>query len=239
MAPIGADSTVGALVAEQPARAKVFEEIGIDYCCGGNVPLEAACARRGLYLESVLQKLESGDAHAPHPEADWRNAPVAELTAHIVRTHHAYLRGALPRISQLADKVSAAHGVNDARLLRVGDLFETLRVELETHMLKEERILFPMCEELDGADELPEQHCGSVINPIRVMMAEHDEAGHVLGEMRRLTDDYSPPQTACNTYRALLQALMELEMDMHRHVHLENSILFPRAAALEEALAGR
>lgn len=230
------DKTVGQLVAEQPARSRVFEKLGIDYCCGGKKPLAEACATRGLETDAVVRDLTACDAAAPGPEEDWTKAPLTELANHVVRAHHDYLREALPRLTMLTGKVANAHGANDPRLIELRDVFAGFREELEEHMAKEEMILFPLIRKMDSADTRPKFHCGSVQNPIRVMLAEHDDAGQDLEKMRRLTDGFSAPATACNTYRAMLQALEEIEADMHQHVHLENNIMFPRAEALEAAL---
>src|SRR5581483_9505995 len=231
------DRTVGQLVAEQPARSRIFERLGIDYCCGGGRSLADACAAKRLDAQAVLRDLEACDAAAPAPETDWTQATLTELCDHIEQTHHAYLRQALPRLSALTEKVARAHGAKDPRLLDLHATFGGLRAELEAHMAKEEFILFPLCRQLEGATARPRFHCGSVQNPIRVMVAEHADAGEALEEMRALTDDFTPPVGACNTYRAMLQALEELEADLHQHVHKENNLLFPRAAEAEAALA--
>ncbi len=230
------EATVGQLVAEQPARSRVFERLGIDYCCGGKRPLSAACAAKELELEAVKRELESIDRVTPAPQTDWTEATLTELADHIQQTHHDYLREALPRLTHLTQKVASAHGDKDPRLVDLAEVFAEFRLELEAHMAKEELVLFPLCRTLDGATERPVFHCGSVHNPIRVMVLEHDDAGAALERMRSLTDGYTPPAHACNTYRAMLQALEELEADMHQHVHKENNILFPRAAAAEAGL---
>ncbi|HLV82123.1 MAG TPA: hemerythrin domain-containing protein, partial [Chthonomonadaceae bacterium] len=148
----------------------------------------------------------------------------------------AYLREALPRLSVLTEKVAGAHGASDPRLKELAGVFAALRAELEMHTLKEEKVLFPLCRQLDTAGERPAFHCGTVQNPIRVMIAEHEDAGEALAEIRRLTGDFTAPATACNTYRAMLQALEALESDLHLHIHKENNILFPRAVAAEACL---
>jgi len=235
---ISADRAVGQLVAEQPARSQVFEQFGIDYCCGGKKTLLQACDIRGLDVANVALALEALDRIAPMPETDWTSSTLAALTEHIVSNHHGYLRIALPRLTMLIDKVVNAHGAKDDRLAELQGVFRSFRQEMELHMAKEEDILFPMLQrmELGGNDTLPAKLlCRSIINPIRVMLAEHDDAGAALTSMRDLTEGFSVPEGACNTYRAMLAALAELECDLHQHVHLENNVLFPRAIAEDSA----
>lgn len=227
------ETTVGQLVAERPGRSRTFERLGIDYCCGGKKSLARACSESKLDPENVVQEL-AAEEQIPLDERDWLTAPISDLCDHIQSTHHAYLKRELPRLADLAYKVANAHGGSDPRLGELVDVLGAFRLDLQSHMGKEEMVLFPLIRQLDGAIEAPRSHCGSVNNPIRVMMLEHGDAGTALEQMRRLTDGFTPPATACNTYRALLDGLHELELDMHLHVHKENSILFPRAIEAEE-----
>lgn len=237
MSTLSIEKTVGQLVAEKPSRSRVFERWGVDYCCGGKQPLRTACANRGLDLDEIVRELEAEEARAETaPQADWNTASLSELADHIVSTHHAYLQEALPRLSFLIGKVSNAHGNKQPELYEIGEVFTHLRAELEQHTMKEERVLFPFIKQLETAQQRPSHHCGSVNNPIYVMEREHAAAGEALERMRALTQDYTPPAGACNTYRAMLDALAELEADMHQHVHKENNILFPRAAQREAQL---
>jgi regulator of cell morphogenesis and NO signaling len=230
-------TTVGQLVVERPARARVFEKFGIDYCCGGKKPLLSVCQEKGLNADDVLGALNVADGAGPSgTEQDWGRATLMELADHIVATHHAYLKAELPRLDHLTERVTRVHGAKHPELEKVRGTFLALKAELEQHMMKEEMILFPLCRQLEAADGPVESHCGSVANPIRVMMLEHDDAGAALATMRTLTGDYVPPEDACNTYRAMLSGLAELEADMHQHVHKENNILFPRAVEREQAL---
>jgi regulator of cell morphogenesis and NO signaling len=158
-----------------------------------------------------------------------------ELAEHIEETHHAYLREELPRLDFMTEKVSRVHGDKEPRLLRVREAFVALKAELEPHMMKEERVLFPIIRELEASASRPEFHCGSVANPIRQMEHEHDQAGDALAIIREATDDFVPPEWACNTYRAMLDSLEKLEADMHQHVHKENNVLFPKAIEMEAA----
>jgi regulator of cell morphogenesis and NO signaling len=227
-------SPVGSWVAEKPQRSRVFEALKIDYCCGGKVSLEEACRKRRLDPEEVVRMIRDSDADAgPSPMADADAMTLSELADHIEQTHHAFLRDELPRLDFMTDKVARVHGDHDPRLHRVRAAFVDLRRELEPHMMKEERILFPMVRQLEASGSGPEPHGGTVANPIRQMEHEHDQAGEALAILREATDDFVPPEWACNTYRAMLDALQRLEGDMHIHVHKENNVLFPKAIELE------
>ena len=225
--------TVGSIVARQPALSRVFEQAGIDYCCGGKMPLNQACRKQGIDPEHFVAKLEQATAAADVAGVDAAAMTLTALADHIEGTHHAYLKTELPRLGALTTKVAAVHGEHDVRLAQVRDTFAGLAAEMAQHMLKEERILFPMIRQLEASQAMPAFHCGSVANPIGQMELEHDQAGAALAQLRELTDGFNPPGWACNTYRAMLDALANLEHDLHQHVHKENNILFPRAVALE------
>lgn len=240
MKPVSLDTPVGRLVAERPGRARVFEQFGIDYCCGGKKPLGKACASLGLDPTVVLRELASADDTGPREgETDWTTATLTDLADHIEAVHHGYLREALPRLTALVEKVANVHGGTHPELPELRRVFRGFRAELEAHMIKEERVLFPMCRDLEAATVPPQWHCGTIRNPIRVLEHEHDDAGSALATMRALTHGFAPPPDACNTFRAMLHGLAELESDMHCHVHEENNILFPRASASEDERAER
>lgn len=229
-----AERTVGQLVVEEPGRARVFEKFGIDYCCGGKIPLAQACARAGADLDTVLEALDKSQADAlPESEKDWSQESMTSLVDHIVATHHAYLREEFPRLTKMTEKVAHVHGERHSELPQVRDVFAALRHELELHMQKEEQILFPMIKQIDSGVASAGSHCGGIANPIRMMEQEHDSAGDALGTLRALTGGFAPPVDACNTYRVMLHALAKLEADLHQHIHKENNILFPKALAAE------
>jgi regulator of cell morphogenesis and NO signaling len=231
---VTATETVGEIVAANPSSARLFEKYGIDYCCGGNRPLAEACSEKGLSVEEFSRELTAADA--PATERDWRGAPLAELIDHIVGKHHNYLRNEMPEISNKIDKVLAAHGERHGdTLTALCGVFRGLKAELSDHMMKEERILFPMIRNMEVTARLT-MPAGAIQHPIRVMEHEHASAGQALAEMRRLTKDFSPPDAACNTFRVLYRQIEELESDLHIHIHLENNILFPRAAELERTI---
>jgi regulator of cell morphogenesis and NO signaling len=231
------ETPVGQWVVERPSRARLFERLGIDYCCGGAKPLDRACREKGLDVAAVLRELQAAEAADVGPdEFDAAGATMTALVDHIVATHHDYLHREMPRLAILSDQVAAAHAARHPELTELRAVFDSLREELMFHMLKEEKVLFPVIKRLEAAAEMPELPCGSVANPIRVMEHEHDDAGAALARLRALTDGYTPPADACPTYRALLAGLAGLEADLHRHIHEENNILFPCARAAEEAL---
>ena len=236
MTMLDAQTTVGDWVRQHPSRSRVFEQLKIDYCCGGKLPLREACAKRGLDVQIVLEQLHHADAQEAQRDAEIVDADamtLTELADHIIETHHAYLRAELPRLDQMTKKVAAVHGDNEPRLEQLRAAFIALRDEVSEHILKEERILFPIIRQLEAGEQAA-FHCGSVANPIRQMEAEHDNAGEAMSVMSDASDGYEPPEWACNTYRAMLQGLAQLERDMHQHVHKENNVLFPKAIELEQ-----
>ncbi len=234
MQTIDTEATVGQIVRENPSRARVFENHKIDYCCGGKIPLADACRRRDVDPQVIVQQLRQCDA-ARHEEntVDANAMTLTELADHIEQTHHAYLRKELPRLDVMTVKVARVHGDKEPRLRQVREAFVALKAELEPHMMKEERILFPMVRQLEASLAQSEFHCGSVANPIHQMEHEHDQAGEALAILREATDDFVPPEWACNTYRAMLDALAQLEADLHQHIHKENNVLFPKTLDLE------
>jgi regulator of cell morphogenesis and NO signaling len=237
MNTIQAEETVGAIVARRPALSRVFETAGIDYCCGGKKMLANACREKGLDVKSMIATLEQNELDGEESFVDAASMSLPELADHIEQTHHAYLRSELPRLMKLTQKVASVHGDNDRRLQSVHETLLTFASELSSHMMKEEMILFPFIRRLEASDSPVEFHCGSIANPIRQMEHEHHDAGDALAKLRELTDDYTPPEWACNTYRAMLDALAHLERDMHQHVHKEDNVLFPRALAREAELS--
>jgi len=216
MTTLNADLTVGRIAAETPASIRVFEKYGIDFCCGGGIGFGEACTARGLEPGMVLAEIERAAETPAQDPTDWRKAPVDALIDHIIETHHVYLKTELPRLGAMLEKVVAAHG---AAVPAIAEVFEPMKAELEAHLMKEEMILFPLIRSgRPGA-----------MGPIRVMLAEHDSAGEALERLRAMTGGYRAPSEACNTWRGLYAGLEELERDLHRHIHLENNILFPRA----------
>jgi regulator of cell morphogenesis and NO signaling len=221
------ESTVGEIVAARPLLARVFERLGIDYCCGGKQSIAAVCARRQLDVATTLTLLESAGALANGGgEVDAAAMGQAELVDHIVSCHHAYLKTELPRLVEMAERVARKHGERDTRLLEVSATVQMLAAEMLSHMHKEEFILFPLVRQIAGGDGT-----ANLAAPISQMEREHESAGGLTQRLRELTNGFTPEAEACNTHRALLAGLAEFEADLHRHVHKENNILFPRALA--------
>jgi regulator of cell morphogenesis and NO signaling len=231
------ETPVGQLVAERLSRARVFERFGIDYCCGGKAPLGLICTKKGLDPSIVLRELALSDSAANADETDWSQASLTALTEQIETAHHGYLKDELPRLAHIVKKVASVHGEQHPELRELHQVFDAFRSDLEAHMQKEERVLFPLCRSLETGVPHAAAHCGSINNPIMVMVLDHEDAGEALARMRELTEDFTPPEDACISYRTMLDGLAELERDMHLHVHKENNILFPRASATEASLA--
>jgi len=232
MTDLAPHTTLGDIVTSQPEAARVLERFGLDYCCGGTATLDAACADRGVDQAGVQAAL--GELGEPAP-ADWARMSPATLVDHLEATHHTYLHVELERLHRLADKVEAVHGDRHPELADIRSTFARLRADLEPHLMKEERVLFPMIRELAAATEMPDFHCGTLRNPISVMLGEHDRAGELLAQLRSLTSDYTPPADGCASYGALFDGLKRLEADTHLHVHKENNLLFPAVMAMENA----
>lgn len=231
---VSSATTVGQLVAERPGRARVFEQYGIDYCCGGKMLLKAACEAKQVSLDEILKQLAECDESLQHvPEKNWTRASMKEIVDYITTTYHEPLRNDLERINALMNKVVAVHSGRHPDLKQLQEVFRRFRYALEQHMHKEDMILFPICKELETSTSPLMSHCGSVANPIHVMLLEHEQAGGDLATMRQLTGNYQAPHDACGSFRALLHALSEMEVTMHQHVALENNVLFPKAKETE------
>lgn len=235
------EKTVRDWAVESPSATRVFEKLGIDYCCGGNRSLEEACRAVNQPVEQVLDTLEMAEetARAARPDRNWQQEPLADLIAHIESTHHAFTRSEITRLRPLLDKVCSVHGKNHPELLRVRATFWELAQELTMHLMKEEKVLFPYILRMEEAaiekEPVVPPPFGTVQNPVAMMEHEHDSAGQALRAMREATQDYAPPADACVSFQTLYQALAGFEADLHQHIHLENNILFPRAIAMERA----
>lgn len=237
MSTTQAQETVGEMVANRPVLSRVFEQVGIDYCCGGKKTLEQACDEKGLDVQSVFAALTACSATEDEAFLDTAAMSLSELADHIEQTHHAYLRREFPRLDWMTQKVATVHGDHEPRLRQIRETYLQLVAELSSHMMKEEKVLFPLIRQLEASTAAPAFHCGSLANPMRQMETEHHDAGSALDKLSELSDGYTPPDWACNTYRAMLDALAHFQLDMHQHVHKEESILFPKALALEAKLA--
>jgi regulator of cell morphogenesis and NO signaling len=218
---------VGDLVAEHPARARVFERLGIDYCCGGRRTLGDVCDELGLDAGTVSVLLDALESDRGEEGRDWTHAPLAELSDHIVDVHHGYLRRELPRLSELLEKSERAHADERPELHETRATFEQLRIDLEQHLAEEERTLFPACGEVAAGRRVE----AALVDTFERLAAEHTGTGTLLQRLSMLTGGYDTEAALCNTHRAAIVALAGLELDLHEHIHEENNILFPRLLA--------
>ena len=235
-----AEKTVRELAVENPGATRLFERLGIDYCCGGNQTLEQACQGRNVSVDEVRDSLQAAQhsAEAGREDRNWQTEPLGDMVSHITNTHHKYTREEIARLGPLFAKVCSVHGANHPELLRLRDIFKGLSQELTTHLMKEEMVLFPYIirmEEavIEKAPILPPPF-GTVQNPVSMMEHEHDSAGNALRTLREISRGYTAPPDACISYQTLYKVLADLEADLHQHIHLENNILFPRAIEMEK-----
>lgn len=237
---IATTKTVREVVLELPLATQIFEQLKIDYCCGGEKSLAEACVSAGVDIEKVQRMLDDAKQKPGNAALDFQKATLAELVAHILEKHHAYTKQELARLPALFEKVLAAHGSNHPELEHADEVFTHLCVELEPHLFKEEQILFPYILALEAAVTqkrvLAPPPFGTVKNPVRMMMMEHDVAGELLRELRKVTSDYAVPSDACTSFTILYQSLEAFEQDLHQHIHLENNVLFPKAIQMEEGM---
>lgn len=235
MTRIDPTMTLGALVNSHPELTRELERRGLDYCCGGEQTLADACAIKGLDSTITASELAAAATEGV-PEA-WTSMDAPELVDHLVSTHHRYLWQELPRLSALLTKIVSVHDERHPELHAILDCYEKVRADLEPHLTKEEQVLFPMIRELAAAKSAPSFHCGSLRNPISVMLREHDAVGELLVKLRELTDGYRLPADGCASYEACFTGLAELEADTHLHIHKENNLLFPMVMAMENAMS--
>jgi regulator of cell morphogenesis and NO signaling len=232
-----ATQTVREIALQHPTSIRVFERFGIDYCCGGRKPLNEACAVRELSVDAVISELEAAENGTEPAAQDMTGKSLAGLCAHIVATHHEYVRRELPRLAALAEKVVRRHGETQLELPVIQATLVRLEQELTQHLAKEELVLFPYIAKLERAiaegGPKPQGCFGTVSNPIAMMTREHDDAGTLLEVIREKSSHFTTPEGACPTYHAFYDGLREFEQDLHQHIHLENNILFPRAIELE------
>lgn len=231
--------TIREIALEAPATTRVFEEFKIDYCCGGRKSLDEACVAAGLDPILVAQKIEAAlkDQSARGENGGTEQRSASQLIDYIIAKHHIFTVQEIERLTPLMEKVCRRHGDQHPELFKLQTIFLALADSLVPHMRKEEVVLFPYIKMLessltDNASAAP-PHFGTVANPIRMMMADHEEDGARLRVMRQISCDYTLPDGACPSFTALYAGLQDLERDLHRHIHLENNVLFPAAIDLE------
>lgn len=232
------DETLGQIAAKDLRKAEIFKKYGLDFCCGGKKTVKQACAEKGLDVTKIEQELQQADKNPstrPLPYGDWG---LDFLADYIVNTHHSYVKKSLPDIRTYAAKVAQVHGDRHPELSTVLQLVEEVNRELTSHMLKEEKVLFPFIKDLVAAGNSEKRvqvsQFGTVQNPINMMEMEHEMVGKNMEEIRTLTNNYTLPEDACASYSLLFRMLDEFENDLHIHIHLENNILFPKALDIEK-----
>lgn len=230
------DMTLREMALERPSCIPLLERFGLDYCCGGDATLREAAAAKGLELAHVLRRLEAYDQSSElDAEQDWRRATMTDLADHIEEKHHAFVRRALARLDSLMPKVGAAHGGEHPELEELAVVIQKFADEMMDHMVREERVLFPWLRRLERKSEIQGGPPWSVQRPISCMIHDHDATAEDFRVMRRLTNDFTPPEGACRSFRELYSLLRELEQDTHVHIHKENNILFPAGVKAEAA----
>ena len=216
--------------------ASVFEKYHLDFCCKGKRSLEQACSEQQLAISEVTADLKNIFTKDNHVSIDFEKMDLIQLADYIVQTHHVYVKNEMPQIYAYLHKVSSKHGERHPELYKIFQAYSAVKEEMEGHMKKEELILFPRIKELEKLANNENANLQLNItylqSPITVMEQEHDHAGSLLNDIRILSNDYTPPQDACTTYRLSFAALKAFELDLHQHVHLENNILFPKAIDL-------
>ncbi len=231
------EKTVAEVVTENIKTAHVFKKHGIDFCCGGGISIEKACKKHGVDYSILEKELVAADTVVSNAN-NYDNWELSFLIDHILNIHHAYVIESIPIMLEYAHKVANVHGEHHPEVIEINYLVTDVAQELLSHMKKEETILFPYVKQLDSAinngTKLPESHFGNVNNPIQVMEHEHENAGSIFRQIAVLTNNYTTPEYACNTFKALYAKLEEFELDLHQHIHLENNILFPKAIKLEQ-----
>ncbi len=230
------NKTVAQVVAENIKTAHVFKKHGIDFCCGGGITIDKACEKKNVDFAQIKSELLAVD---DAPKAYNYNAWKLDfLIDHIINIHHTYVEESIPLILQYSNRVAKVHGHHYSEVIEINALFTDVANELASHLKKEEIILFPYIKKLlatkNNKGQLSTPPFGTVKNPIAMMETEHETAGDIFKEIARLTNNYTPPENACNTFRALYAKLDEFEQDLHQHIHLENNILHPKAKQLEQ-----
>ncbi|MDA0691393.1 MAG: iron-sulfur cluster repair di-iron protein [Nitrospinae bacterium] len=227
-------SRINDFTKEDMRLAKVLEGLGIDTCCGGNKSLAEACREKGLDPKVVLKELVPSEepVDSREEEKDWSDADLTDLVTHIEETHHVYLKKVLPQLSALIEKVVKAHGERHPELSDLQKIFALLRADLEPHMMKEERVLFPMIRQIESGAGPEELHCGTQ-GPINVMRMEHQRAEALQEKLRKITNNFTLPEDGCKTYRLMLEGLENLDADLNVHIYKENEVLFPRVLTTE------
>ena len=234
------ERTIGEIVAEDYRTAGVFKQFGLDFCCGGGRTVEEACKKKDVNYDELMSELSLLNKRSRAESHNYKDWSPDFLADYIVNNHHEFSRRKLPEIAEYAKKVAKVHGPGNESLKEIYHEFTKMYAEIMNHLDKEEEILFPYIKQLVEAKEKeeapPKPEFGKAANPIAMMEQEHDDAGEAMEKIRKLSNDFTPPEDACTTYRVLFENLADFEKDLHKHIHLENNILFPKALELEKEL---
>ncbi len=226
-----ASKTLAQIVTNNYKAASIFEKHHLDFCCKGKRTLEQACSESDIKIEEVIEQLEkAGDTN--DLKTNYNELSLAQLSEHIVSTHHNYVKNEMPALHGYLQKVASKHGDRHPEMNKVFQIFVAVKEEMEFHMQKEEMVLFPRIKDIENQIQEGKKvviNSSYLQSPINMMEQEHDHAGSMLAEIRNLTNNYNPPADACTTYQLSFASLQAFELDLHRHVHLENNILFPKA----------
>lgn len=234
------EKTIGQLVADDYRTAQVFRNHKIDFCCKGNRTLQEVAEKKNLNLDMIYREIDEIQRRGAVENTDFKALPLDLLADYITKKHHRYVEEKIPVLKQYLNKLEKVHGARHPELLKINYLFTASSGELAMHMKKEELVLFPYIRKMVKAKQqnlaLDDPHFGLVKNPIRAMMQEHDNEGERFQQIEELSNGYTPPADACNTYKVTFAILREFQDDLHFHIHLENNILFPGAFELEKEL---
>ncbi len=234
------NKTIGEIVAEDYHFAAIFEKHGIDFCCNGHRSLSDVCASKNINPLDLIQELEQVKQNHTGRAIDYQSWPIDLLADYIEKKHHRYVDETIPILQQYLEKLCAVHGAHHHELFEITRHFNASAGELTVHMKKEEFILFPFVRKMmktkNSDEKITPPHFGTVKNPIKMMMYEHDNEGNRFRTIHELSNGYTPPADACNIYKVTYAMLKEFEDDLHLHIHLENNILFPKSIAMEASL---
>ncbi len=230
------DRTIGEFVAEDYRTADVFEKYGIDFCCGGNVSLSETCSLKGIDSGAILLEIDAAKSEPVERGRDYAAWALSFLADYIINTHHGYLNENMEQIAGYAHKIAEVHGANHPEVIEIAAIFDRIASDMVAHLREEEEVLFPAIRRIDAARKAGATPEPKDLESIRACLAklgpEHEEIGDAVHRIRHLSKEYAIPDDACNTFRLTYRKLREFEDDLHKHVHLENNILFPKAARL-------
>lgn len=236
-----AGKTIGQIVADDYRTAQVFKNHGIDFCCKGNRSVEEVAQKNNVDASILYKEIEKIQIQKTNESIDFKSWPLDLLADYIEKTHHRYVEEKIPVLKQYLDKLCKVHGGRHPELFEINEHFKASAGELTAHLKKEELILFPIVRKMVDAKQkgiaMEKPKFGTVENPIQMMMQEHENEGDRFRKIESLSNNYTPPADGCSTYQVGFSLLKEFEEDLHRHIHLENNILFPKSIVLEKEMA--